>query len=96
MSVNIRSVLIAVKDSGFYVIPDRLGITKEKISEYIKEHPMPEDDAYSLSDLISDLTEASPYKLYILPSFIKEATKLYIIKLIDDLRDDITHDIWKT
>jgi len=94
MGVKVRKVNI-VTDSGFFIKPAKLDITKEKIMEYVKEYPMPEDPEYSLDDLITDLAEQNnAYSDYILPN-IKEETQHYIEELIDKLRDGRNYDIWK-
>ena len=95
MGVKIRKVNVVIDSNGFYIKPAKLDITKEKISEYVKEHPMPEDPEYSLDDLMTDLTEPdSFYAIYTLPD-IKEETQQYIEELIDRLRGGRNYDIWK-
>lgn len=87
MGVKIKKIYVVVDSNGYYVRPGRLVVTEEIILEYIKDNPMPEDPAYSLDDLVSDLTDV--YKeVYILPIGIKETTIRYIETLIDKLRND--------
>lgn len=93
MGTKIYDAKIVTNGSGFSVDPQRLDITKEKILEYIKTHPMPNDPEYSLDDLIFDLTEGG--HIYLLPFKIKEETMRYVEKLIDDLKNGRNYDIWK-
>ena len=93
MKAKVYNIKIVTNGSGFYIDPQKLDITKEKILEYIKTHPMPIDSEYSLEDLIDDLTEGRyPYTL---PFNISEDTIKFIVKLIDELEDGRDHDIWK-
>lgn len=95
MGVKIRKINIVVDSNGFFIKPTRLDITKEKILEYVKDHPMPEDPKYSLEDLIEDLAEQdSDHKNYVLPD-IKEETQRFIEELIDKLRGGRNYNIWK-
>lgn len=95
MGIKVRKVNIVVDSNGYFIKPAKLDITKEKIMEYVKEHPMPEDSEYSLDDLIIDLTESdNAYSNYTLPN-IKEDTQKFIEELIDKLRDGRNYDIWK-
>lgn len=59
-----------------------LGITREKMEEYLKEHPMPDDPEYSLEDMIGDITGSSGF--YILPNKIQDDTANFIATLIGD------------
>ena len=93
MQAKVYDVKIVSNGSGFYIDPQKLDITKEKILEYVKTHPMPIDLAYDLETLIDDLTDGS-YP-YLLPFKIKEETVQFISKLIDDLEDGRNYDIWK-
>ena len=92
MGVKVKKIHVVVDSNGYYIRPGRLDITEEKIFEYIKNNPMPEDPAYSLEDLILDLTyphgNHDTYTFYTLPFNIKEETMSYIEKLIDELRND--------
>ena len=93
MQGKVHDVKIVSNGSGFYIDPKRLDITKEKILEYVKTHPMPIDPAYDLENLIDDLTDGS-YP-YMLPFKIKEETIQFVMKLIDELEDGRNYDIWK-
>jgi len=63
--------------------PEYLSITEEEIREYMKEHPMPDDENYSEEDLIGDITNSSGF--YCLPDEIKEETREYVKQLLNDL-----------
>jgi len=68
--------------------PQYLGITKDKIEEYLKKceaagRPMPEDPAYSREDMIGDITGSSGF--YSLPDDIRDDTADFIATLIGDL-----------
>lgn len=63
--------------------PSYLGITKERIEEYMKEHPYPDDPEYSKEDMVGDITGASGF--YSLPIGTKPETDDYIAKLINAL-----------
>ena len=63
--------------------PEYLSITEDDIYEYMKENKMPEDPAYSKSDLILDLTKSSGF--YQLPDEIKKETINYIVDMLNDL-----------
>lgn len=93
MQSKVHNVKIVSNGSGFYINPQKLDITKEKILEYVKTHPMPIDPVYDLEVLIDDLTDGS-YP-YMLPFKIKEETIQFILKLIDELEDERDQDIWK-
>lgn len=63
--------------------PEYLGITKEQILEYLKEHPMPLDLAYSEEEMINDITGSTGF--YHLPMAIKEETANFIATILSDL-----------
>lgn len=63
--------------------PEYLEITEEQIGQYLKEHPMPDDPAYSKDDLIHDLTGSSGF--YCLPKETKEETAGYIEDMLNQL-----------
>ena len=65
------------------VNPEHLSLTREKIEEYMKNHPMPEDPAYSKEELIEDLTKSSGF--YRLPDNTKEETREYVAELLNAL-----------
>ena len=65
------------------VNPEYLSLTREKIEEYMKDHPMPEDPAYSKEELIEDLTKSSGF--YRLPDNTKEETREYVAELLNAL-----------
>ena len=63
--------------------PEYLGITREQIEGYIKEHPYPDDPAYPVEFMIGDITQSSGF--YCLPKDIKEETTDFIATLIGEL-----------
>lgn len=63
--------------------PEYLFIAEDKIKEYVKENPMPEDPEYSSEDLIGDITESSGF--YTLPDNVKVETRNYVANLLNDL-----------
>lgn len=93
MGVSIKKINTVVDSNGYLVRPGRLCITEEKILEYIKDHPVPEDPEYNLDGLITGLTDPPTWFIF-LPD-VKEETMRYIEKLIDELRNDRKTDIWK-
>ena len=93
MQSKVHNVKIVSNGAGFYINPQKLDITREKILEYVKTHPMPFDPLYDLETLIYDLADGS-YP-YMLPFEIKEETIQFILKLIDELEDGREQDIWK-
>lgn len=95
MGTKIRKLncQVVTNGCGFFVDPQKLEITKEKILEYVKNNPMPIDSEYDLEDLVYDLTKGK-YP-FMLPDEIKEETKIFIEKIIDDLQDGRKYDIWR-
>jgi len=65
------------------VEPEYLCITEEQIREYLKEHPMPEDSAYSAEEMISDITNSTG--ALTLPDETKEETAHFVADLINEL-----------
>jgi len=65
------------------VNPEYLGITTEQIRNYLKKNPMPDDPAYSVEDLIDDITKSSGF--YTLPKDIRDETADFVVTLIDEL-----------
>jgi hypothetical protein len=65
------------------IYPDSLGITREEIEEYMKDHPMPEDQFYSKEDLICDVTDTS--SMLTLSDELKQDTREYVAELIGAL-----------
>jgi hypothetical protein len=63
--------------------PAYLGITREEIEEYMKDHPMPEDQFYSKEDLICDVTDTSG--MLTLLDELKQDTREYVAELIGAL-----------
>lgn len=63
--------------------PEYLGITREQIEDYLKDKPMPDDPAYSVEDMIGDVTASSGF--YCLPRDIKDETADFVATLIGDL-----------
>lgn len=84
MGIRVGDFKIVYESTTMEAIePEYLGITKEQIEEYLKEHPMPEDPEYSLEEMIGDITTASGF--YSLPKGIKDDTADFIATLISDL-----------
>ena len=63
--------------------PEYLGITREQVENYLKDHPMPDDPAYSVDDMVGDVTGSSGF--YCLPRDIKDETADFIATLIGEL-----------
>ena len=63
--------------------PEHNRIREEKIREYLKIHPMPDDPEYKSEDLIYDLTESSG--MYTLPLAVKESTIDYVADILNTL-----------
>ena len=63
--------------------PEYLSITREQIEDYLKDKPMPDDPAYSVEDMIGDVTASSGF--YCLPRDIKDETADFVATLIGDL-----------
>ncbi|AMM40721.1 hypothetical protein HS1_000917 [Candidatus Desulfofervidus auxilii] len=54
-----------------------------EMKTYLKDHPMPEDPAYSKEELIDDITKSSGF--YCLPNDTKEETREYVAELLNAL-----------
>ena len=81
MSVLIERMWIAWETvSSTVIYPEAHFGKREEIEEYMKEHPMPKDPAYSSEDLILDLTETSCF--YSLSDDLKSETRDYIEDLL--------------
>lgn len=65
------------------IVPKYLGITEEKMVEYMRENPMPKDEEYSGEDFINDITESGGF--YSLPDGIKKKTIDYIVDMLNNL-----------
>lgn len=63
--------------------PEYLCVTREQIEDYLKDNPMPNDPAYSVEDMIGDITQSSGF--YCLPQDIKDETADFIATLIGEL-----------
>jgi len=63
--------------------PEYLSISREQIENYLKDNPMPDDPAYSVEDMIGDITQSCGF--YCLPKDIKDETADFIATLIGDL-----------
>ena len=63
--------------------PEYLGITRKQIENYLEDNPMPDDPAYSVEDMIGDITNSSGF--YSLPKDIKDETADFIACLISTL-----------
>lgn len=87
MGVKIKKTHVVVDSNGYHIRPGRLDITKKKILKYVENNPMPEDPAYSLNNLVVDLTGLYE-EIYMLPINIKETTMRYVETLINELRND--------
>ncbi len=56
MAISIEKKLIAMQTITCTALePEYLGITEEKLDEYVKEHPFPKDEHYSWQDLLNDI-----------------------------------------
>jgi hypothetical protein len=65
-----------------FVEPFFLGISKEKVEAYLKDHPFPEDPAYSIESLMGDLQTTGSWTL---PKDVKEETGEFIADMIQEL-----------
>ena len=84
MSFRIRKKLVAFESTTYTALePQYLGISKERLKQYLKENPMPKDNAYSENDLIMDLTDSTG--MYTLPEDIKNETIYYIEELLTEM-----------
>ena len=63
--------------------PSEWSITKKGIREYMKEHPFTKDRAYSVSDIIYDLTQSGAS--YIVDTGITAKTEQYLIGMLNAL-----------
>ena len=63
--------------------PEYLGITRKQIENYLEDNPMPDDPAYSVEDMIGDITGSSGF--YSLSKDIKDDTADFIACLISNL-----------
>jgi len=63
--------------------PQYLGITREQIEEYMKEHPYPDDPNYGVESMIGDVMQSSGF--YCLPKDIRDDTAEWIADLIGEL-----------
>ena len=60
MSIQIQKYYVVLHSStGQSVEPEYMGWQPEHIEEYLKDHPMPQDENYSKEDMINDLTNTS-------------------------------------
>lgn len=84
MSIRIENKLVVYESVTMEAFnPEYNRIKAEKIREYLKEHPMPDDPEYNSDDLIYDLTESSG--MYTLPLAVKESTIDYVADLLNAL-----------
>lgn len=84
MSFRIEKRWVAFESCSMETFdPAYFNITKECIEEYMAEHPMPDDSAYSKEELIYDLTESGGF--YAPP----EGTDLKTIGYIEDMLNSI-------
>ena len=65
------------------VEPEYLGISEEQIRKYLKEHPMPEDPAYSVEEMVSDITNSTG--ALTLPDETRDETANFVADLINEL-----------
>lgn len=79
--------VILVYDSMTWtaIDPEFFSFSKEQIEDYMKEHPMPDDPAYSKQDLIYDLVKSSG--AYTLPLQIKPETAQYVVDMLNELAE---------
>ena len=78
--VRVCGIYDSVNDK--FVEPAYLGLEPDEVKEYIKEHPFPKDESYSVDDFLYDLTTSGSWTL---PDDIKKETGEYIAELIYDL-----------
>ena len=84
MGIRIGLQLMAYESTTMEALdPSYLGIKKEQVEDYIKEHPYPDDPAYSVENLIGDVTRASGF--YSLPLDTKQETQDYIALMLNEL-----------
>jgi hypothetical protein len=84
VAIRVEKKWVVFESVGMEAInPAYLGITREDIEEYMKEHPMPEDPNYSKEDLIGDLTESS--SMLTLLDELKQETRKYVAEVIGAL-----------
>ncbi len=66
---------------------NHIGMSKGRtilwVKEYLREHPMPKDDAYREDELIDDL--AYPAKMYAVDVRAKQETIDYILEMLNEL-----------
>jgi hypothetical protein len=57
--IEIQKTYVAIhRTTGQAIEPEYMGWKKEDIEEYLKQHPLPDDENYSKEDLINDLTQS--------------------------------------
>lgn len=84
MSIRIENKVVVYESVSMEAFnPEYNRIKAEKIKEYLKKHPMPEDPEYSSDDLIYDLAESSG--MYTLPDGVKPETMEYVSDLLSEL-----------
>ena len=66
---------------------EQYDIGEEEIEEYVKKNPMPEDDKYSIDDLIEDVAVEynRHYGFLALSDELKPETREYVAKMIGAL-----------
>jgi len=62
-----------------FVEPAYLLLDKQKVTQYLKEHPFPKDPAYSEESLLGDLQTTGSWTL---PNDIRDETGEYIAEMI--------------
>ena len=78
-----KTILVYDSIMMLAIEPEYLGITEEKMVEYMRETPMPKDEKYSGEDFIDDITQSTGF--YSLPDGIKEETIAYIEDALNEI-----------
>jgi hypothetical protein len=68
------------------VEPEYMGWQPEDIEEYLKDHPMPQDENYSKEDMITDLTDTTGALTF--TDDLKPETLEFIADLMNWLEDE--------
>ena len=84
MGIRVENLKVVYESVTMAAIePNYLSITREQIEEYIKTHPYPDDSAYSVEDMIGDVTQSSG--IYTLPRDTKDETDDWIADMLQEL-----------
>ena len=81
MGIDIyKTNLVTIGGLGF-IPEDLIGKAEmERIEEYMKKHPFPDDSAYSKEDFLGDMETSSPYSI---SEHVKEETVEYVRRILD-------------